>query len=470
MEAISLNNANDSAGKSDRISKKDVDLLLTAINKIIFTEVLDKALPNSLPITDNLSDSNKIYRGKVSMLFVDMRESTKLPEKFSVDQLVKIYRSYIRTIVQAIRYSGGVVRDFMGDGVLAAFVDDEDDTSENKAVHAARYIATAVDKLLNPVLNQSIGHIISCGIGIHTGDISISKVGMRGKEQVTDVEDEFGIAWIGNSTNLACKYSGVVDNGTIFISSSTYSALSDLTGKQLWKEIEISKGRNILRGFIAEKYYLDLDDEIEPCTASHIPIYSLADELTKVYQMQLSDISANVQALVRKEYELKSKEKALVAKASEITRKEKANDEFAKKLLQKEYRFYCEVLHSGHCQQEYVRAMGEEFWEEQLEEAINAGSKIGKDFREVRQDISYAMVSIYESLESYSKAYDFLVEQATGCSWLHLFTVQNIVAKVGYYDRLKSAVYSRFVKNDLTSENRQEFEKIRKWLDSKSHS
>ena len=80
------------------------------------------------------------------------------------------------------------------------------------------------------------------------------------------------------------------------------------------------------------------------------------------------------------------------------------------------------------------------------------------------------MVSIYESLESYSKAYDFLVEQATGCSWLHLFTVQNIVAKVGYYDRLKSAVYSRFVKNDLTSENRQEFEKIRKWLDSKSHS
>mgnify|MGYP001117768480 FL=1 len=114
--------------------------------------------------------------------------------------------------------------------------------------------------------------------------------------------------------------------------------------------------------------------------------------------------------------------------------------------------------------------MGEEFWEEQLEEAINAGSNIGKGFHEVRQEISYMMVSIYESLGSYSKAYDFLVEQAIGCSWLHLFTVQNIVTMVGYYDRLKSAVYSRFVKNDLSSEDRQEFEKIQEWLDSRSHS
>jgi len=249
MEAISLNNANGSIEKSNRILKQDVDILLTAINKIVFTEVLEKELSNSLPIMDDLSDSNKIYHGKVSMLFVDMRESTKLPDKFSIDQLVKIYRSYIRTIVQAVRYSGGVVRDFMGDGVLAAFIDDEEDTSENKAVYAARYIVTSIDKLLNPVLDQAIGHIISCGVGIHTGEVSLSKVGMRGKEQVKDAEDEFGIAWIGNSINLACKYSGAVDNGTIFISSSTYSALSDLVGKQQWREIEISKGRNILKGF-----------------------------------------------------------------------------------------------------------------------------------------------------------------------------------------------------------------------------
>ena len=109
-------------------------------------------------------------------------------------QLVKIYRSYIRTVVQAVRYSGGVVRDFMGDGVLALFINNEEGKSEDKAVRAARYITTAIDKLLNPILDQTMKHRISCGIGIHTGDISLSKVGMKGKEQQDDAENEFGIA------------------------------------------------------------------------------------------------------------------------------------------------------------------------------------------------------------------------------------------------------------------------------------
>lgn len=74
------------------------------------------------------------------------------------------------------------------------------------------------------------------------------------------------------------------------------------------------------------------------------------------------------------------------------------------------------------------------------------------------------MVSIYEDLELYDKAYDFLVEQATGYSWLNMRTVQNIVKKVGYCDRLKSALYERLVKNDLSIKNRKEFEKIKNWL------
>lgn len=170
-----------------------------------------------------------------------MRESTKLPEKYSAEQLVKVYRSYIRVVVQAIRYSGGIVRDFMGDGVLALFIDDTDGTSEDKAVHAARYITTVIDKFLNPVLDQKMKHRISCGIGIHTGEISLSKVGMRGKEQNENSENEFGIAWIGNSTNLACKQSSAVECGTTFISTSTYAALSDVNKSENGNRLKFQK-------------------------------------------------------------------------------------------------------------------------------------------------------------------------------------------------------------------------------------
>lgn len=451
----------------DKIPKYELDLLSAAITRIISSEVLENSISDQLPLTNDLSDSNKIYYGKVTILFVDMRESTKLPEKFDSTQLVRIYRSYIRTVVQAIRYSGGVVRDFMGDGVLAVFVDNEYGKSEDNAVRAARYTTTAIDKFLNPILDQEMGHRISCGIGVHTGEVSLSKVGMKGKEQHDDEENEFGIVWIGNSTNLACKYSGAVDNGTIFISTSTYSALSDIDGKQNWMKVEIPKGNNVLNGYIAKQYYLSLgiDTDIEPAPAGNHGIsLSLADELRQEYQKQLTDIGKKAEELGKREQILQDKENQLNCKAAQINQHGKENISREQAINKREYQFYCSVLESGHCKTSYVKEMGKEFWEDNLNKAFLAGNKMGKSEREVKQEVSYAMVSIYEDLELYDKAYDFLVEQVAGCSWLHLFTVQNIVEKVGYCDKLTTAVYLRLEKNDLSSDNRLEFERIKNWL------
>ncbi len=54
--------------------------------------------------------------------------------------------------------------------------------------------------------------------------------------------------------------------------------------------------------------------------------------------------------------------------------------------------------------------------------------------------------------------------KAAGGSWLHLFTVQNIVSKVGYCDRLKAALYQQLSKEDLSIEQRETFTKIKDWL------
>lgn len=331
----------------DRIIKSEIDLLSAAINKIISSEVLDSSISHQLPLTNDLTDSNKIYHGKASMLFVDMRESTKLPEKFSTEQLVKIYRSYIRAVVQAVRYSGGVVRDFMGDGVLAVFIDDEDGKSEDKSVRAARYITTAIDKFLNPVLDKVMNHRISCGIGIHTGDISLSKVGMKGKEQQDDAESEFGIAWIGNSTNLACKFSNAVDDGSIFICPLTYASLSDVENKQNWRKIEISRGSNVLSGYIVKHYYLQLDVDVEPCSAgSTATILSLADKLKEEYRQQLINIFQKAEELGKKEQTLQEREYQLTLKATAISQKEKENNSAELDINKKRYEFCCDVLNS----------------------------------------------------------------------------------------------------------------------------
>ena len=450
---------------NNKISKADMELLSKAVDKIISTEVLEKSIIDKLPLIDDLSDTNKTYCGKISVLFVDMRESTKLPEMFSSEQLVKIYRSYIRTVVQAIRYSGGMVRDFMGDGVLAIFVDDEIEKSEDKAIYAARYITTVIDKVLNPKLEKEMRYRISCGIGVHTGEVSLSKVGMKGKEQDDEAENEFGIAWIGNSTNLACKYSGAVDRGTIFISDSTYAELTNIDSKQNWESISLCNGKNNLKGYIAKQYYLDLDEEVEayPAPVGN-EILSLSEQLKDVYRKQLDEIAQKSEELGKKEKELELRELELNNKSKEVSQKENANRKMEKILREREYLFFCDVLGSGHCQSDYVNNMGMDFWEEYLQKAIEAGKKIGKDEHTVKQEISFVMVSIYENLQQWEKAYEFLIEQVLGCSWLHLFTVQEIVRHVGYCERLKSALYTRICRYDLPSEEQKEFEKIKNWL------
>ena len=83
----------------EKIKSTEVEMLSTAIDRIVSSEVLQSAMSDQLPLTSDLTDSNKIYHGKASILFVDMRDSTKLPERFNEAQLVKIYRSYVRTVV-----------------------------------------------------------------------------------------------------------------------------------------------------------------------------------------------------------------------------------------------------------------------------------------------------------------------------------------------------------------------------------
>lgn len=449
----------------EQIIRSETDLLKTAVERIVRSEVLEKEIAAQLPVIEELPDSNKVLSGKVSVLFVDMRESTKLPEKYSPDQLVRIYRSYIRTVVQAIRYSGGVVRDFMGDGILAVFVDDDTNSSEEKSVHAARYIVTSIDKVLNPVLDRELNHRISYGIGIHTGDILLSKVGMRGKEQQDDAEDEFGITWIGNCTNLACKFSSAVSNGAIFISASTYTALTDVCKSEKWKWIDIPKGNNVLSGYIAQHYYLQIDNGVLPCCVESTRGPSgLIDTLKSEYAQQITRISEKSEELGKKQHQLDEKERQLSAKAAEINAKSKDLISKELRLNKDEYRFHVDVIRSAHCQDSYTREMELDFWEDHLKAAIIAGGKIGKDEHTVKQEVSFVMVDIYDTFEIWDKAYDYLVEQATGYAWLTEGVVKKIVQKIGCCQRLISALYTRLASDDLDPAYREEFERIKNWL------
>ncbi len=245
------------------IPASEFETASNAVNNILGQPVEEIEITDILPPLNDIADSNKVFKGKLSVLFVDMRKSTDLTDELKSKKMVKVYRSFIRIVIQAIRYSGGYTRQFAGDGIMGIFqdssVDDQIISSSYKATKAARYIHTLIDYCLNPALKKSMDICIGCGIGICTGTIMITKVGMRGKESDETAENETGIVWVGSTTNYANRYCGLAHPCEIFIDKNTYSEIEDL---EAWTKISRIKGSKVFEGYTVSDYYLSLPKEI----------------------------------------------------------------------------------------------------------------------------------------------------------------------------------------------------------------
>lgn len=113
--------------------------------------------------------------------------------------------------------------------------------------------------------------------------------------------------------------------------------------------------------------------------------------------------------------------------------------------------------------------MGEEFWEDNYNSILTAGTKLQMSNDKVNEIISCYMVSIYKALGQFEMAYEFLIHQANSCSWLTLYSVQSVVSKIHYGIRLHKAICQRLIKNDLKEEDRKDFLEIKKWLEDNNY-
>lgn len=445
----------------DGLSQSELDSLQEAIDGIIQSNVtFEKS--SSIPLESDLSDSNTVKSIKASMLFVDMRSSSTLPERFSDSDLVKIYRTYSRAVVQAIRRCGGVVRDFMGDGILAVFIDSDGGSSEEKAVRAARYIATAIDFVVNPKLDASIGCRVSCGIGVNTGKVHITKVGMRGREADPHSEAETGLDWIGNCTNLACKFSSCVDCEAILVSDSTYRALTP-DEKKLFIQYEGKRNGLEIKGWLAKSCYLETPISDGPCVAPSRQ--SLPADESSVLLNYFDAFAAREREFGRIEREGELKLENLKAREASLNAREVALQEMQTRLKNERYEFFTEVLHGAFCEKAYVNAMGRRFWEELFESAVEAGKAIGKSRTVVKSESAHVMASIYESLEDYDRAYEFLTLQAEYGSWISPDDVKTVAEHVEDTWDLKYVLQQRLLKKDFRPDDAGDFVAAHKCLE-----
>lgn len=162
----------------------------------------------------------------LTMMFVDLVESTALSSELELEDYRDVIHQYQRVALEAIGHHHGHVAQFIGDAVTAYFgypTAAEDDAE--RAVIAGLDICGGVSKHLSVA-----GRTIRARIGIATGDLVVEEQSMRE-----------GLAY-GDTPNLAARIMAAAQPGTV--------AISDRTKRLLGTSIECEwLGEYKLKGF-----------------------------------------------------------------------------------------------------------------------------------------------------------------------------------------------------------------------------
>lgn len=136
----------------------------------------------------------------VSVLFADIRGFTALAEREDPQRLVRILNAFLGAVSAAIDAHGGVVEEYIGDGVKALFgapLAHPDDAQ--RAVRAALALQAAQPKLQAEIAAQG-GPPLDVAVGIHTGPVVAGRMGSLARLKYTVV---------GDGVNLASRLEGL---------------------------------------------------------------------------------------------------------------------------------------------------------------------------------------------------------------------------------------------------------------------
>lgn len=449
------------------LSKSEFDLANNALEGILGEPVEDIDLTDTVPPLADVSDSNKVFKGKLSILFVDMRKSTDLTDELKAKKMVKVYRAFIRMIIQAIRYSGGYTRQFAGDGIMGVFQDSTENEktifSSQKAVTAARYIHTLVDYCLNPALKKHLTDVcVACGIGICTGTIMITKVGMRGKEADDAEENETGIVWVGSTTNYANRHCGLANPREIFIDERTYESVEE---KELWSKSSRTKGSKIFTGYTVTDYYLVLQEGItqeavkaeEQSNPENNFIQCIFEETQERALLLVDEISKKSAELAIALKNVKTRENQVSTRENNATKENDRLQQWQYRLDSKQtdvnekeeknkvnsYAIHRSIFSKTYCKDEIIKAYGKEYWLDLIDTMYTLGRNLGKSKLQVQIDLDCYLVRIYMCFEVYEEAYEALCIQAEHSSWLSAYLIEDIVKRSGHWFKLKGILEKR---------------------------
>lgn len=185
--------------------------LRKVFGKYVNPEIRDEILSGRIPLEGE--------RREATMMFTDLRSFTPFVENNQPEVVIAGMRSYFTAMHRVIRQHQGVVLQFVGDEIEAAFgVPVPNSDHADQAMHAALAMRAALAEL-NQVRSAQGLAIFSHGVGLHSGPVLAGNSGS---------EEQSSYALIGDTVNVASRIQGISKEleWDILASRETVSRLS----------------------------------------------------------------------------------------------------------------------------------------------------------------------------------------------------------------------------------------------------
>jgi adenylate cyclase len=164
------------------------ELIRDTFGRFVSHEVAEAVLTGRVPLQGERRD--------VSILFQDIRGFTTLSEQLDPAVLLRLLNQLFTEVVAAVEAEGGVVKQFLGDGVMALFGAPQPYPDHpERAVRAALAIVERLKGLNDSLAEQGI-RPLEIGVGIHSGAVVAGLIG-------PDNRVEYGV--VGDAVNLAAR-------------------------------------------------------------------------------------------------------------------------------------------------------------------------------------------------------------------------------------------------------------------------
>lgn len=192
---------------------------------------IEKIPKDQVLIESQIPKGNKVLAVETSVLFIDLRGSTKLSKKIGITNMTKVYKMFSVIASMAVRENNGMIFQFAGDGLMAAFNKDNNANFRENAFNAVKQFKKLIEEVYKPNVNRD-WHF-DCGYAISTGHIFMTRLKAKPFKL-----HSFGI-FPGGSTNLSSKLCNLAEPNELLIDEKTYEHLKKFSDFDLLKSEEL---------------------------------------------------------------------------------------------------------------------------------------------------------------------------------------------------------------------------------------